>query len=96
MKKSKTITKIFLWIEYIGVGFVPFYVAVASILIIVFYGQYVKANDITDFMKKDFIPCVFALLTIVILPAVFRWRINETKNIEAEFKKLKEDKDGTL
>ena len=96
MKKSKTISKIYLWVEYIGVSCMPLYVCVASVLILVFYNQFVQDENITDFIKKDLIPIMFALLTVIILPSVFRWCINETKNIEADLKKLKDNKDGTF
>jgi hypothetical protein len=92
MKISKTIAKICLLIEWVGVAWLPFYVCISGIILLVCYEQLIKYLNMTGFIKTQFIPCAIALSIIIILPAIFRWRISETKHIEEDFKKLKDNK----
>jgi len=92
MKKSKTISRIFLWIEYWSVLWMPVWVAISGIIILVCYEQFIEAQNITGFVETQLIPVSISLSVIIILPAVFRWVGREIKHIDEDIKKLKDNK----
>jgi hypothetical protein len=96
MGKNKTILRICLWIEYCGVLWMPVWVAISGIILLVCYEQFIKAENITGFTETQLIPVAIALSIIIIFPAVFRWVGSEIKHIDEDFKKLKDKKDGTF